>query len=447
MNKLRLNIWGILLAIVLIFPACNPESDDVEPIKVQNAVQKAIFDSMKEWYYWTSEIPDDVDLSGSLSNEDLLEKLRYAPLDRPGWTYLTTRAQFEAAFTGQVSGVHGFRLALDENENLFVASVLPNGPAGRDGWQRGWEFIEINGRSISSYRNSNGSYSFDLGPNTVGVQNTFKLKLPDGTETTRTIAKESFQANSVIFEDVFEANGKKVGYWVYESFRATSGLTPVRSQEVENSFNFFISEGIDELIIDLRYNGGGSVDVAAQVLNYLVPQSASNSPSFVYRYNGNKIENNRTINFSKIGSLNLSRVVFITSRSSASSSELIINSLSPYMEVVLIGANTYGKPVGQFPLSQFNRTLRENDVEVVPVTFSIANANGRADYFDGLEANFLVGDDFTKNWGDPEEARLAAALNFISTGAVSSRLASTYYEPIWEMIDSFKGLEKEFPIY
>jgi carboxyl-terminal processing protease len=447
MSNLRGNIWSILSVFILLLSACNPESDDVDPGKVQNAVQKAIYDSMKEWYYWTSEIPSDVDLSGALSNQELLEKLRYVPLDRPGWTYITTRAQFDAAFTGQVSGVHGFRLALDENEKLFVASVLPSGPAGQDGWQRGWEFIEINGRSISSYRNSNGSYSFDLGPNDVGVQNTFKFKLPDGTETTRTIQKASFQASSVIHQEVLETQNKKIGYWVYESFRATSGLTPVRSQEVENSFNFFISESIDELIIDLRYNGGGSVAVAAQVMNYLVPSSASGSPSFVYRYNGNKIENNSTTNFSKIGSLRLNRVIFITSRSSASSSELIINSLSPYMEVVLIGANTYGKPVGQFPLSQFNRTLRENDVEVVPVTFSIANANGRADYFDGLPANFLVGDDFSKNWGDPQEGRLAAALGYISNGAVSSRLASTYYEPVWEMIDAFKGLEKEFPMY
>jgi C-terminal processing protease CtpA/Prc len=447
MSNLRFSLWSILLAFALIFSACNPESDDVDPGKVQNAVQKAIYDSMKEWYYWTSEIPDNVDLSGTLSNQELLEKLRYQPLDRQGWTYLTTRAQFDAAFTGQVAGVHGIRIALDENDRLFLASVLLNGPAGKDGWKRGWEILEINGKSIPSFRNSNGSYSFDFGPNTVGVQNTFKIRLPDGEEITRTIEKSSFQANSVIHQEVLEAQNKRVGYWVYESFRATSGLTPVRSQEVENSFNFFLKEGIDELIIDLRYNGGGSVAVAAQVMNYLVPSSASGSPSFIYRYNVNKTENNSTTNFSKIGSLRLNRVIFITSRSSASSSELIINSLSPYMEVVLIGANTYGKPVGQFPLSQFNRTLRENDVEVVPVTFSIANADGKADYFDGLPANFLVGDDFSKNWGDPQEGRLAAALGYISNGAVSSRLASTYYEPAWEMIDAFEGLAKEFPMY
>jgi carboxyl-terminal processing protease len=447
MRKLTVYTLSLLLSFAFIFYSCNPESDDVNPVKVQNVVQKAIYDSMKEWYYWTSEIPSDVDLSGALSNQELLEKLRYQPLDRQGWTYLTTRAQFDAAFTGQVAGVHGIRIALDENDRLFLASVLLNGPAGKDGWQRGWEIIELNGKSISSFRNSDGSYSFDFGPNTVGVQNTFKFRLPDGEEIIRTIEKSSFQANSVIHQDVFETEGKKVGYWVYESFRATSGLTPTRSQEVEDSFNFFLKEGIDELIIDLRYNGGGSVSVAAQVLNYLVPSSASGSPSFIYRYNGNKIENNSTVNFSKIGSMRLNRVIFITSRSSASSSELIINSLSPYMEVVLIGANTYGKPVGQFPLSQFNRTLRENDVEVVPVTFSIANADGKADYFDGLQANFLVGDDFSKNWGDPKEARLAAALGYIGSGSVSSRFASTYYEPVWEMIDSFKGLEKEFPLY
>ncbi|TVP45097.1 MAG: carboxyl-terminal protease [Mongoliibacter sp.] len=447
MNNLRLSLWSLMLAMMLVMISCNPEDEDVDPTKVQNEVHKAIYDVMSDWYYWNREMPTDVSFSGTMSNQDFLEQLRYTPLDRQGWTYITTQEAFRAAFTGQVSGVHGFRMGMDQNERLFIASVLKTGPAGADGWQRGWQILEINGKQISEFRNSSGGYSIDTGPNQVGISNTFKFKLPDGTETTRTITKEAFSANSVAFQDVFEVENKKVGYWVYESFRASPNVTPTKSIEVEESFNKFISEGIDELIIDLRYNGGGSVDVALQVMNYLIPASADNRTAYVYRYNGKQSTNNRTVSFRKEGGLSINKIVFITARGSASASELIINSLKPYMDVTIVGDNTYGKPVGQFPLSSFSRTLVENNVEVVPVTFSLANSRGEADFFEGFKPDAMVGDDLTRNWGDKQEARLAAALNMISSGGVSARMANTYYRPKWEMIDQFEGLEKEFPMF
>ena len=445
MQKLRLNLLGVLLVLVIFFPSCNPETDDVEPMQVEEVVKRAIFQSMREWYYWTNELPATLNVSQFSSNEDLLDNLRFRPLDR--WSYLTTRAQFNAAFTGQASGVHGFSFAFDENERLFVAFVFDAGPAGQDGWQRGWEFLEINGRSISSYKNSNGSYSFDLGPNTIGVQNTFKFRLPDGSEKTSTIGKAAFQTNSVLHKDVYEMEGKRIGHLVYQSFRATDGLTPTRSQEVEDAFAFFESEGIDDLIIDLRYNGGGSVAVTEQILNYLAPSAASGRPMYTNRHNPNKFSNNRTVNFNKRGTLELNELVFITSRSSASASELLINCLEPYMDLVLIGDDTFGKPVGSFPLSSFNRVLADNNVELVPITFAIANAEGRADYFDGFPADVRVGDDPARNWPDFNERRLAAALNYLTGASLSARMTDSYYKPVWEMIDAFEGLQKEFPMY
>ena len=445
MQKQGWRLLGVLIAVLLIFPACNPEADDVDPIRVENAVKQAIFDVMSDWYYWNNELPSTLDVSRFSSNQELLDHLRFRPLDR--WSYLTTRAQFNAAFTGQATGVHGFGLAFDQNERLFVAFVFERGPAGIDGWQRGWEILEINGRPISSFRNANGTFSIDLGPNTVGFRNTFKIRLPDGSEITRNIEKAAFQTNSVMFRDVYQVSGKKIGYVVYHSFKATSGLTPIRSQEVEDLFAFFEAEGIDELIVDLRYNSGGSVAVTEQMLNYIVPASASGRPMYTNRHNSRQSSANRTVNFSKRGTLALDKAVFITSRNTASASELVINCLDPYMDVVLIGANTFGKPVGSFPLSQFNRTLATNDVEVVPITFATANANGKADYFDGFPANFLVGDDLTRNWGDPRELRLSAALSYLTTGNIGARMANTYFKPVWEMIDAFEGLEKEFLMY
>lgn len=445
MKNFRSNLIWALLILAVPFISCNPESDDVDPGRVENVVKNAIFESMKEFYYWEDKLPETFNAGSFSSNEEVLEALRYKELDR--WSYLTTREAFNAQFTGQVTGAHGVGLGIDQDDNWFVTFVYRDGPAGKDGWQRGWQFLEINGKPLSEYRTANGGYNFKLGPNEVGVSNTFKFRLPDGTETTRTIIKDSFQTNSVLHQDVYDVGGKKVGHWVYQSFRATQGLSPTRSREVEDSFNYFMAENIDELVIDLRLNGGGSVAVTAQILNYLAPNSADGKVMYTDRHNSKRSNFNKTVNFSKTGSLRLNRLIVITSRGSASASELLINCLVPYMEVVLIGDDTYGKPVGSFPLSSFNRTLSANDVELVPITFATANADNRADFFDGFPANFKVGDDLTRNWDNPEEKRLKAALDFISNGSVTGRVLHDYYKPKWEMIDAFEGLLKEFPLY
>ncbi|GMQ29304.1 S41 family peptidase [Algoriphagus confluentis] len=423
--------------------ACNSEETPA-PVLPEQEVKKAIVDTMREWYFWNQELPTPVDLTQFGSNEELLDGIIFKPLDR--FSYLTTQQAFNNSFVGRNAG-HGFGFAFTPEERLFVSFVFSEAPAGKDGWERGWEIIEINGKSIASYKTSSGGYDFQLGPSDPGISNTFTFRLPDGTTTTRTNVKAEYQSNSVLDRRVFEEGGKKVGYWAYQSFRATAGLTPTRSQEVQNSMEYFQNQGINELIIDLRYNGGGSVAVAEQILNYLIQASNTGKVMYTNKLNSLKFSLNETENFNKIGSLALNRVIFITSRGSASASELIINSLDPYMEVVLIGDNTFGKPVGSFPLSRYSRTLQLNNVELVPITFAIANSQGKAEYFDGFPATFRVGDSPEFNWGDPRDLRLAAALQYIQDGGVSGRWANTYYKPVWEMIDAFKGLEQEFPAY
>jgi hypothetical protein len=168
---------------------------------------------------------------------------------------------------------------------------------------------------------------------------------------------------------------------------------------------------------------------------------------YTNKLNSLKTDREERVNFRKLGNLALTRLIFITSRGSASASELVINSLDPYFEITLVGDNTFGKPVGSFPLSRYNNTLKENNVELVPITFAIANSEGKADYFDGFPADFAVGDSPQFNWGDRGDLRLAAALNVIENGSVGGRLLNTFYRPEWEMIDQFKGLKQEFPAY
>jgi C-terminal processing protease CtpA/Prc len=425
------------------FVACEPK-ESTEPIQENDVVKNAIYSSMKEWYFWNQELPAKVDFSKSSSNDEFLSQITFKPLDR--FSYLTTAQEFNNSFVGRNAG-HGFGFAFDATEKLFLTFVFDESPAGKDGWKRGWEITQINGKPISEYKTSSGGYDFKLGTTDPGVTNSFTFKLPDGTSTTRTNVKAEYQSNSVLHQDVFEVGSKKIGYWAYQSFKATAGLTPTRSAEVQSSMEYFQSKGIQELIIDLRYNGGGSVAVAEQICNYLIQASNTNKLMYTNKLNSLKTSQNSSKNFTKIGNLNLSRVIFITSRGSASASELIINSLDPYMDLVLIGDKTFGKPVGSFPLSRYNRTLSENNVELVPITFATANAEGKAEFFDGFPANFSVGDSPQFGWGDKRDLRLAAALQFIENGSVNARIQQNFYRPKWEMIDAFKGLQQEFPAY
>ncbi|MEP0713313.1 S41 family peptidase [Algoriphagus sp.] len=437
------NSKWIVRSLMFFFFSCD-QTEDIIPEPQSDQVRGAIFESMQEWYYWNTELPATVNTADYSSNEDFLNAIINKPLDR--FSYLTTQEAFNNAFVGRNAG-HGFGFAFDASERLFLTFVYEESPAGKDGWKRGWEITAINGKPIAQYRNSTGGYDFQLGAPDPGISNSFTFKLPDGTTTSRTNVKAEYQSNSVLHQEIISLAGKKVGYWVYQSFKATAGQSPTKSLEVDESMKYFEEAGIDELIIDLRYNGGGSVAVAEQINNYLIQASNSNKLMYTNKLNSLKTENQKSVNFRKAGNLKLDKLIFITARGTASASELVINSLSPYFDVTLVGDNTFGKPVGSFPLSPYNNTLKNNNVELVPITFAIANSEGKADYFDGFPADFAVGDTPQFNWGNQNDLRLAAALIVVENGSVGGRLLTTYYRPKWEMIDQFSGLQQEFPAY
>jgi hypothetical protein len=206
---------------------------------------------------------------------------------------------------------------------------------------------------------------------------------------------------------VYNTGNKKIGYLVFNSFL---GDTTEIYSRFQQSFSRFAAAGVEDLIVDLRYNGGGYVSVQNKLAGYIAPTSAQGGLLMKQQFNDKYTRFNSTTLVQKQGALNLSRVFFIVSNSTASASELIINNLKPYMDVKLVGpSNTYGKPVGYF-------NIPVGDWYIFPVSFRSTNKLEQGNYFDGIAVDSRTPDGLDKDWGDLQEACLAKAVRYITSG-------------------------------
>ncbi|MDE3182946.1 MAG: hypothetical protein KGM16_05960 [Bacteroidota bacterium] len=402
-------------------------------------------------YYWYSNVPSLDPLSSSYDSADVLLKQMKTYAINPGtgkpfdkYSFLD-HGQVSGEIQQGVAGDIGMQVtyAYDPNNNilLYVLFTDPNSPAGQAGVTRGWQITAINGDTNISYDGSNG-------PNVNRVINavyydpsaSFTFKKPDGSSFTTTLAKTVYNIDPVLFDSVYTVGSKKVGYFVFNSFAAvdnSNGPTLTR-QELSNVFNKFQSAGISDLIVDLRYNGGGSVGTAEFLDSLIAPASVTGKEMYHYLYNDkltameSQVGLQDKVLFSGGGSLNLDHVFFIGSSHTASASELTINNLKPYMDVKLVGDTTYGKPVGffSFHLTDYpNGGTTENFLaDLYAINFETRNANNQGGYFTGMIPDAPAVDYVDLPWGSPNDDNLSKIFNYISTGtygrlSVAERMA------------------------
>jgi hypothetical protein len=237
--------------------------------------------------------------------------------------------------------------------------------------------------------------------------------------------------------------------------------------ELGTVFSQFEAAGINNLIVDLRYNRGGATDTQDTLANLIAPSLANLGKMYTYEFNQQLQQGNfpllktqpgfgnvsftaanNTITFHKADNIQLFQVFFIVSNSTASASELLINNLRPYIDVKLIGDTTYGKPVGFFPIAISN-------YDIYPISFRTINSAGNADYYAGFAPDKLVVDGVDKDWGDTNEPCLAEALKYINTGSFRTlpdndasqlrRDAQLEMKPVQKALESgkFTGMYKE----
>lgn len=396
----------VIAAMLVSFGACKKKNKERSYDEI---VMDTVVSYTKEIYLWNTQLPST--LPGKTPTEVMTNIRQYsmepgfsAPVDR--WSFAISKDEWNKVSTG-VSADFGMRVFFRTSTDLRVASADKSGPAGIAGVQRGWKINSINGVTITDTSQSN----FIV--NTVYSSPTtrFNFTLPDNSTREITLNSQVFTGNPFVVDSVYTIGANKIGYLVLNSFLGDTTQMKNRFDQVFTKFN---SAGITDLVVDLRYNGGGYVLLAAYLLNYIVPSSGNGQMMLTEAYNSKYASKfNETVLFQKKGSLNLNRIFFIVTKQSASASELTINSIRPFMDVKIVGpTNSHGKPVGYGGYSA-------GPWYFFPVSFKTINKNNEANYYNGFAPDYISADGLDKNWGDVNEACLFRAMRFITTGSWS----------------------------
>lgn len=360
-------------------------------------------DVLDEYYFWYRTLPR-LNPANYASPEAYLEAARYRPLDAT-FSYITSR-EANDAFYGDSQFV-GLGISTQQSgTELRVLQVFPDSPASEAGMARGDRIGEINGRSVAQWIES-GLIGDAFGASQPGVTAQIVFRSRDGIEHRATLIKRVVTIPTVSLTRTFQVDGRTVGYLFFRNFVEPS------YEALNDAFAALRAAGATELVIDLRYNGGGLVDVAVHLGSLVTGPFTEGRVFATFQHNDKNTALNEDLRFeAKPQALNLARVFVITTRASASASELLINSLRPHIPVSVIGDTTYGKPVGQYGFTFCDKVL-------APVAFALVNSEGQGDFFGGISPTCVAGDDIEHELGDAGEASLGEALHLLRTGSCS----------------------------
>jgi carboxyl-terminal processing protease len=394
--------WLAAVVVALLHPAlAGAQATDCSTLGKNHFVRSV----MREYYYWYQQIPDP-DPSQFPSPEAYLEAVRVRPLDE-SFSYISPEAASDAFFSDSQYVGFGFRNALIASGDLRIAEAFPGSPAAAAGLERNQRILAVDGRSIDELEAS-GQLGAAFGPDTVGHVVRLTMRNPDGEEREVSLTKALVTIPTVAVTRTYEIEGRRVGYVLFHNFVQPS------NDALDAAFAQLGREGAQDLVLDLRYNGGGLVAVAKHLADLIGGMRTNGMLMARYVHNDRQANRNSSLFFDVAASaLSAPRLIAITTRSSASASELVINALKPYMPVVTVGDNTYGKPVGQYGFRFCGKIF-------YPVSFSIRNAADQGDYFGGFPPDCAAPDDIEHLLGDAAEGSLAEALHYAVAGECSA---------------------------
>ncbi|MCB2065939.1 MAG: peptidase S41 [Erythrobacter sp.] len=375
-----------------------------------------------EWYLFPTLVATGVNASSYSDVQSYIDALvapaRAQNRDRY-FSYVTSIAEENAFYNSGSSAGFGIRLIYDTtNRRVFIAETFDGTAALAANMERGTEILAIgttsaNLQTVNSLMATGGAQAVidALGPSDPGV--TRVLRITDASNVTRevSLSKTDYDLDPVprYGAQIISDHGTQVGY-----IRLTNFIDPAVA-DLRDAFASFRAQGVTELVIDLRYNGGGAISVNED-FGDLMARNLVGQIFETIAFRASKSSNNDTYRFqTQSQSVAPTRVAFITTSGSASASEALINGMAPYLgnNMALVGENTYGKPVGQ---SAFDLTACDDRLRIV--TLQLQNSAGVGDYYNGLATvlpnTCRASDDIFHNFGDPQETMLATALDFLA---------------------------------
>jgi len=453
----------LFITVGLLLHSCKKSDDDltppvgIDPDPSANVdVQDFMWKAMNFWYFWQADVPNLADSKFPNTDEGIQQYTEFLSSEADPGDFFDNELLFSEdrfsffsedykeltqAFSG-ISKSNGLEFGLvsfSNSDDIFgyVRYIVPNSDAATKDIARGELFTGVNGTTLNS-----GNYISLL----FGESDTYTLNMadiadnevnPNGKEVQLT-KMEGLVENPVFLSKTFDISGEKIGYLVY------NGFTNEFDEDLNNAFGDLKTAGVTSLVLDLRYNPGGSVNTA-RLLSSMIYGTHTDELFLKQRWN-NKIQGqlsnsqledyfgDETTEGTALNTLNLSKVYVLATNSSASASELVMNGLAPYIEVFHIGETTRGKNefsitmVDDFGGSYVYSKERENNINpnnqwaIQPLVGRNENADGFSDYTAGLSPNVELEEDLANLGvlGDQNEPLLARAIQEI-TGNTGKR--------------------------
>ena len=423
----------IILFLSALFLLAGCSTDDTNSVPRELRPNDFVWKGLNLWYLWQDQVPDLGDdrfanqeelnsyLRGYSNPSEIFNALLYqkGTIDKFSVIY-SDYTVLEQVLTGNVknNGVDFVLLRKSSNSDEvigWVRYVLPNSDASGKDIHRGDIFYAVNGTSLttSNYQSLLGNNSYTLSLADYDGENF----TPNGREVSLT--KFDYSENPVFFTNVYTYGPHKIGYLVYNGFYGDY------EPQLNAAFATLKSQGVTDFVLDLRYNSGGLISTSANLASMITGQFTNQV--FAKQIFNSKINysDEQTTNLftSKIGNganinhLNLNRVFVLTTSSTASASELVINGLKPYINVIQIGGKTVGKNVGSVTLYDSPNFSKKNlnpdhKYAMQPLVLKVVNKNGFGDYQTGLLPDIELYENLAdlKPLGSTEELFLAAAI-------------------------------------
>ena len=476
--KTKFKLIILFLSVVFVFQSCQDNDDVAAPMNLE--VNDFIWKGLNLYYLWQADVPNLSDnkfatqtalnnfLKGYTKPEDLFESLLYKPeslfpatgqaVDRFSWIvddYLELEGQLQG--TTNNSGVE-FGLSYKSSGSSeiigWIRYIIPNSNASTKDIKRGDVFYAVNGTQLTDKNfqallyGSNNDYTLNMADINGGVIT------PNGKSVALT--KTVLDENPILVNKVIVSGSHKIGYLMYNGFYSNYDT------QLNNAFGTLKSQGITDLVLDLRYNGGGSIQTATRLASMITgnfkgqifAKDQFNAKVQQY-YEANDPESLKNLFTDKIGttainSVGMTKIYILTSAGTASASELVINGLKPYITVVQIGDVTVGKNVGSVTLYD-SPTFGKEDrnpshrYAMQPLVLKVVNSAGFGDYQSGLVPTFSLKETIsTLNvLGSPTEPLLQLAIAKITgTGKIKQSTPGLQFK-YFKDSKSINGLQNQ----